>query len=118
LRFPNKSNAYTVRDVIKKFQRGGIELVTAIDSNHPTSDLEYHRTSIVEEFTQRPPASAKEASACINNCLNRIETDHKNDLATLIQTNFQNFENDKSSALGGRNHSNFSLAKNDRSTLH
>jgi transposase len=55
----------TVRKVIKDFQRGGIELVTAIDSNHPTSDLEKHRTSIIEEFTLRPPASAKEAAARI-----------------------------------------------------
>jgi transposase len=55
----------TVRKVIKNFQKGGIELVTTIDSNHPTSDLEKHRTSIIEEFTQRPPASAKEAAARI-----------------------------------------------------
>jgi transposase len=55
----------TVRKVIKNFQRGGIELVTTIDSNHPTSDLEKHRISIIEEFTQRPPASAKEAAARI-----------------------------------------------------
>jgi transposase len=60
-----QQNEYTVRGVIKKFQRGGIELVTAIDSNHPTSDLEKHRTSIIEEFTLRPPASAKEAAARI-----------------------------------------------------
>jgi transposase len=60
-----QQNEYTVRGVIKKFQRGGIELVTSIDSNHPTSDLEKHRTNIIEEFTQRPPASAKEAAARI-----------------------------------------------------
>jgi len=40
--------------VIKKFQKGDIELVTAVDSNHPKSDLEQHRTSLIEEFTQRP----------------------------------------------------------------
>jgi len=57
----------TVRKVIKNFQKGSIELVTAIDSNYPKSDLEQHRTSIIEEFTQRPPASAKEVAA-------RIET--------------------------------------------
>jgi transposase len=55
----------TVRKVIRNFQKGGLELVTTIDSNHPTSDLEKHRTSIIEEFTQRPPASAKEAAARI-----------------------------------------------------
>ena len=60
-----QQNRYTVRDVIKKFQRGGIELVTTIDSNHPKSDLEDHRISIVEEFTKRPPASSKEAAARI-----------------------------------------------------
>jgi len=54
-----------VRKVIKNFQKGGIDLVTTIDSNHPKSDLEQHRTSIIEEFTQRPPASAKEAAARI-----------------------------------------------------
>ena len=60
-----QQNAYTVRNVIKDFQRGGIALVTTIDSNHPTSDLEQHRVSIIEEFTLRPPASSKEAAARI-----------------------------------------------------
>jgi transposase len=55
----------TVRKVIRNFQNGGIELVTTIDSNHPKSDLEKHRTNIIEEFTLRPPASAKEAAARI-----------------------------------------------------
>ena len=52
----------TVRTVIKNFQTGGIKLVTTIESNHPTSELEHHRTSLIEEFTKRPPASAKEAA--------------------------------------------------------
>jgi transposase len=60
-----QQNDDTVRSVIKKFQKGGIELVTAMDSNHPKSDLEQHRTSLIEEFTLRPPASAKEAAARI-----------------------------------------------------
>jgi len=60
-----QQNARTVRDVITMFRQGGIELVTTIDSNHPKSDLEEHRVSIVEEFAKRPPASAKEASARI-----------------------------------------------------
>ncbi|MDL2321459.1 hypothetical protein LJC47_03850 [Desulfosarcina sp. OttesenSCG-928-B08] len=55
----------TVRKVIKNYQKGGIELVSTIDSNHPASDLEAHRASIVEEFKPRPPASAKEAAARI-----------------------------------------------------
>ncbi len=36
-----------------------------MDSNHPTSDLEKHKTSIIEEFKAHPPASATEASARI-----------------------------------------------------
>lgn len=55
----------TVRDVIKMYKTGGIELVTTIDSNHPTSELEKHRASIVAEFKSRPPATAKEAAARI-----------------------------------------------------
>jgi len=60
-----QQNPYTVRDVIKMFPKGGIELVTKIDSNHPTSDLDKHKTSLIEEFTLRPPATAKEAAARI-----------------------------------------------------
>jgi transposase len=47
--------------VINKFKKGGINLITTIDSNHPISELEKHKTSISNEFTLRPPASAKEA---------------------------------------------------------
>jgi transposase len=57
-----KQNLRTVRDVINKFKKGGLNLVMTIESNHPTSELEQHRISIVEEFTLRPPASAKEAA--------------------------------------------------------
>ena len=60
-----QQNVRTVRDVINMFRQGGIELVTTIDSNHPKSDLEEHRVSIIDEFTKRPPASAKEAAARI-----------------------------------------------------
>jgi len=60
-----KQNPYTVRNVIKMFKKGGINLVTTIESNHPTSDLEQHQTSLIEEFTLRPPATAKEAAARI-----------------------------------------------------
>ena len=55
----------TVRKVINMYKKGGIKLVTTIDSNHPTSELEKHKTSIIEEFTLRPPATAKEAAARI-----------------------------------------------------
>ena len=54
-----QQNVRTVRDVITMFRQGGIQLVTTIDSNHPKSDLEEHRVSIIEEFNKRPPASAK-----------------------------------------------------------
>jgi transposase len=57
----NKTSV-TVRNVIHLFQDGGIELVMTIDSNHPKSKLEPHRTSIIEEFTRHPPATAKEAA--------------------------------------------------------
>jgi len=60
-----QQNAATVREVINNFKKGGIKLITTIDSNHPTSELEKHRTSIIDEFTARPPASAKEAAARI-----------------------------------------------------
>jgi len=60
-----QQNPSTVRGVIKMFQEGGLELVTKIDSNHPTSELEKYQTSIIEEFTLRPPATTKEAAARI-----------------------------------------------------
>jgi len=51
----------------QEFSKGGIDLVTSIDSNHPTSDLEKHRSSLIEEFTQRPPGSAKEVPHVLKN---------------------------------------------------
>jgi hypothetical protein len=45
------------------YQKGGIQLVPAMDSYHPASDLAQHRNSIISEFQSRPPASAKEAAA-------------------------------------------------------
>jgi transposase len=60
-----KQHPDVVCNVIKMFKNGGIELVTKIGANHPTSDLEKHKTSIIEEFTLRPPATAKEAAARI-----------------------------------------------------
>jgi hypothetical protein len=47
------------------YKKDGIQLVTAMDSYHPTSDLAQHRNSIINEFQSRPPASAKEAAARI-----------------------------------------------------
>jgi len=60
-----QQNPRTVRDVINMYKNGGLKLVTTIDSNRPTSDLEKYQTSIIEEFTLRPPATAKEAAARI-----------------------------------------------------
>ncbi len=54
-----KQNPHTVRDVIAMYKKGGVPSVAAMDSNHPASELEKHRTSIVEEFKARPPATAK-----------------------------------------------------------
>ena len=60
----------TIRNVIKNYQEGGIELVSNIEYHQPTSELEKHRTSLIEEFTLRPPASAKEAAARIKKLFN------------------------------------------------
>ena len=55
----------TVRKHITNYAKGGIELITTIDSNHPTSELDKHQVSIIEEFKANPPADAKEAAARI-----------------------------------------------------
>jgi transposase len=60
-----KQNPATVREVINNYKKGGIELITTIGSNQPTSELAKHKTSIIKEFTLRPPSSAKEAAARI-----------------------------------------------------
>jgi len=60
----------TIRKVIKNYQAGGIELVSTIEYHRPTSELEKHKTSLIEEFTLRPPASAKEAAARIKKLFN------------------------------------------------
>ena len=52
----------TVRAVIKMYQTDGIERIMTLDSHRPVSELEQHRTSLIEDFTKRPPASAKEAA--------------------------------------------------------
>jgi transposase len=58
-----RQHVKTVRQVIKNYRKGGIALITKIESNHPTSELEKHQASLIEEFTLRPPASGKEAAA-------------------------------------------------------
>jgi transposase len=62
-----RQDVRTVRKVIKNFQKGGIELVTKIEYYKPTSELAKHEASIIEEFTLRPPSSAKEAAHRIKN---------------------------------------------------
>jgi hypothetical protein len=52
----------TVRGVMNMYQKGGIQLVTAMDSYHPTSELEQHRTSIISEFQSRPPSKRQPVS--------------------------------------------------------
>ncbi len=47
------------------YQQGGIELVATIGHSCRKSKLDEHKTSIIEEFTKRPPATAKEAAARI-----------------------------------------------------
>ncbi len=67
----------TVREVLKMYQNGGIELVSTIDSNHPTSELAKHKTSIIEEFKLRPPATSKEAAARIEKLTGIKRSEHR-----------------------------------------
>ena len=55
----------TVRKYIHDYAKGGVNLITTIESNHPTSELEKHRVSLIEEFKRNPPASTKEAASRI-----------------------------------------------------
>jgi len=57
----------TVRGVIGRIKKRGVKLVTTIESNHPTSELEKHKASLIEEFALWLPAAAKETAS-------RIET--------------------------------------------
>jgi len=41
----------TVRKVIKNYQAGDIEFVAKMEYNRPTSELDKHKTSLIEEFT-------------------------------------------------------------------
>jgi predicted RNA-binding protein with RPS1 domain len=79
---------HTVRDVITMFRQGGVELVTKIDSNHPQSDHEEHRVAIIEEFKNG-----------INNCLDKVETDYKEEIKKLMTPKFQNFKKEQLVAL-------------------
>ncbi|MDR1959219.1 MAG: hypothetical protein LBQ54_09295 [Planctomycetaceae bacterium] len=45
----------TVRGMINMYQKGGIQLVTAMDAYHPASDPAQHRNFIISEFQSRPP---------------------------------------------------------------
>jgi transposase len=57
-----RQHVKTVRAVINLFKDGGIEPVLKIETHKPTSELEKHRTCLIEEFTRKPPSSAKEAA--------------------------------------------------------
>ncbi|MDR1958743.1 MAG: hypothetical protein LBQ54_06835 [Planctomycetaceae bacterium] len=52
----------TVQGVIHMYQKGGIQLVTAMDSYHPASDPAQHRSSIISEFQSRPPRKRQPVS--------------------------------------------------------
>ncbi|MDR1960288.1 MAG: hypothetical protein LBQ54_14840, partial [Planctomycetaceae bacterium] len=52
----------TVRGVMNMYQKGGIQLVTSMDSYHPTSDPAQHRNSIISEVQSRPPRKRQPVS--------------------------------------------------------
>ncbi|MDR1960015.1 MAG: hypothetical protein LBQ54_13380, partial [Planctomycetaceae bacterium] len=52
----------TVRGVMNLYKKGGIPLVTAMDSYHPASDPAQHRNSIISEFQSRPPRKRQPVS--------------------------------------------------------
>ncbi|MDR0337942.1 MAG: hypothetical protein LBI18_12720 [Planctomycetaceae bacterium] len=56
-----------------------------IDSNHPKNDLEAYRVSIIEEFKNG-----------INNCLEKIETNYKEEIKKKLMTpKFRNFKKEQ-----------------------
>jgi hypothetical protein len=57
------TNPYTVRGIIKKYCDGGMEEVVKTKYHRLQSSLEHHyKTSIIEEFTKRPPTTSNEAA--------------------------------------------------------
>ncbi|MDR3108322.1 MAG: winged helix-turn-helix domain-containing protein [Planctomycetaceae bacterium] len=56
------ANPYMVCGIIKKYRDSGIEEIVKTNYYCPKSSLEQYRTSIIEEFTKRPPAASIEAA--------------------------------------------------------
>jgi transposase len=52
----------SVRKWIHDYEKGGIETLTTIDSNHPKSELQKYQKSIIKELTEHPPMDSKEAA--------------------------------------------------------
>jgi transposase len=57
-----QTNPSTVRGIIKKYRDGSIEDILTINYYRPKNSLEQYKTSLIEEFTKRPPSSSKEAA--------------------------------------------------------
>jgi transposase len=55
----------TLRSYFEQYQQGGIEELKKLNFYRPTSELEQHKGTIKEEFTNHPPATLKEAAAKI-----------------------------------------------------
>jgi transposase len=56
------ANPDTVRGIIKKYRDGGIEEIVKTNYYCPKSSLEQYQTSLIEEFTKRPPTTSIEAA--------------------------------------------------------
>jgi transposase len=55
----------TIRDCLKKYRDGGLAAVYEYEKHKNESDLEVHGELIEKELEKRPPQSAKEAGAII-----------------------------------------------------
>jgi len=55
----------TIRDCLKKYRDGGLKAVYEYEKHKHESDLETHGELIENELAKRPPQSAKEAGAII-----------------------------------------------------
>lgn len=55
----------TLSTLLKLYQEGGIEAVTNVAYHSPTSQLDYHASTIEDYFRKNPPHTVKEACLCI-----------------------------------------------------
>lgn len=55
----------TIRECLKKYRDGGLKAVTEYEKHKHESELESHSELIEKELENRPPRSAKEAGAMI-----------------------------------------------------